>query len=354
MQTSLNDIVSMKLKMTRFADIKSRDLEWLWEDKVPLGMFTLIIGDGGIGKSTIAIDMAGHITTGKPWPTHPSVPCRVGSVMLICGEEAREISLGPKIEAAGVDVHKMFIIDDTEVVRRDWKTGKMYFDLKTGMPVMDQMIEELPDLRLVIIDPITSYMGNIDSHDNAQVRGVLDKLSIWAGENNVAVIGISHLNKNTSVKAAYRLLGSVGFGTVARHVLHVERDPNEPDDKNRRVMVQGKSNILPMDTPGIALNMKKMLVGEDDKTTIGEEWLDEVDQNAEELLAQIVDGLASTKNKAMDWLKDLLSGGPLLATDIYSAAEEDGFSEKTLKRAKKQLHVHSKKKGVDGGWEWSL
>ena len=50
-------------------------------------------------------------------------------------------------------------------------------------------------LLLVIIDPITSYLGKVDSHKNADIRSVLEPLGKMAAKRHVTVIANTHLSK---------------------------------------------------------------------------------------------------------------------------------------------------------------
>src|SRR5437868_11776096 len=44
------------------------DLRWLWRDRVPLGLVTLIEGDARSGKSFVALDLAARLSAGGRWP----------------------------------------------------------------------------------------------------------------------------------------------------------------------------------------------------------------------------------------------------------------------------------------------
>lgn len=48
-------------------------------------------------------------------------------------------------------------------------------------------------MALILIDPITAYLGHIDSHRNAEVRAVLAPLAAMAAEIEAAIVCISHL-----------------------------------------------------------------------------------------------------------------------------------------------------------------
>jgi hypothetical protein len=63
----------------------------------------------------------------------------------------------------------------------------------------------------------------------------------------------------------------------------------------------------------------------------------------------------SEKNKAIRFLEDLLKDGPVGSQVVIDAASQAGIAEKTLKRAKKQMGITSKKdSSYMGGWVWEL
>jgi len=58
--------------------------------------------------------------------------------------------------------------------------------------------------------------------------------------------------------------------------------------------------------------------------------------------------------EAKDFLSSALAQGARPAKDVEAEARQEGISERTLKRAKKELRVQSRKCGMTGAWEWSL
>lgn len=327
-------------------------LEWLWPNRVPAGKITLLIGNAGVGKSLWSIDFAARLSSGRGWPDYPGVPCKKGSVAFITSEDDIDDTIIVRLRAAGADMKKVKIIQELESIWNKGNPGAMPFDLNAGLVGLTHLKEDIPDLKAIILDPIASYMGKIDSYDNAQVRGVLDAVALWASKNNVAVIGINHLNKNTGVRAVYRNMGSVGFTAVARMVWHIIKDL---EDKDRRLMLSGKQNIAP-EQDGLAYGFQSVKLDEGgimiDSVVLSYEDKS-IAETADEKLEQVISGLSSTRRKVGDWLKKMLEGGPVKASDILKAAEAEGFGDKTLKRVKKQLQIKTKKV-TGGGWEWEL
>jgi len=48
----------------------------------------------------------------------------------------------------------------------------------------------------------------------------------------------------------------------------------------------------------------------------------------------------------------ILSDGPREATSVEAEARQEGIAKRTLKRAKKELRVISRKRGMEDVWEW--
>jgi putative DNA primase/helicase len=50
---------------TLLSDVVEESVEWLWEGRIPLGKLTVIDGDPSTGKSTLTIDLAARVSTGR-------------------------------------------------------------------------------------------------------------------------------------------------------------------------------------------------------------------------------------------------------------------------------------------------
>ena len=57
-------------------------------------------------------------------------------------------------------------------------TERRLSDEALGKVRSETLIREIGDVVLVIIDPVTAYMGKIDSHKNTDVRAVLAEIGL--------------------------------------------------------------------------------------------------------------------------------------------------------------------------------
>jgi len=157
--------------ITCLADVTPRPVEWLWPARIALGKLTLIVGDPGLGKSFITLDLAGRVSRGTAWPDNPQARRDPGGVVLLSAEDDLADTIRPRLDAAGADVRRIAAI--TTVKRFDPATGKDKFEpfnLTAHLLALEQTIEQVGSCRLVIIDPISAYLGGTDSHKNADVR----------------------------------------------------------------------------------------------------------------------------------------------------------------------------------------
>lgn len=246
--------------------------------------------------------------------------------------------------AAGADRDRVHIVEG--VADREERG----FSLQKDLNALAKMIKEIGDVVLVIIDPITAYLGeNIDSHRTADVRAVLSRVADFAEQANVVVLAVSHPPKAPQAKAINSVTGSLAYVAAARIVLMAIDEP----DSERLVILSVKNNIGPM-----AAGLGYWIVAHDLGNGIvssGIEWDQEpVAVTANEALRASGAGAPGAVDEAKEFLEQFLADGPHTATEVREAAEANGIAKRTLARAKKELGVISEKGDFEGGWSWSL
>jgi putative DNA primase/helicase len=209
------------------------------------------------------------------------------------------------------------------------------------------VVAALGDVVLVVVDPLTSYLGRIDSHRTSDVRAVLEPLGEFAATTGVAVLLISHPPKAVST-AINSVTGSLAFVAMPRMVfLAVPEVGTE-----RNLLLPVKNNLGPL-APGLGYRLIQRIV-EPGITASHVAWdTTPVRMTADEALAALREG-NSAMSKAREFLTKVLADGPLSAAAVTAMAVTAGIAEITLKRARKELGVVSTKPEFDGGWMWNL
>ena len=336
--------------LTCMADVEPESISWLWPGRIPRGKLTLYAGDPGLGKSFTTLDMAARVSTGAPWPDSPSELNPAGGVVLLNAEDDKADTIRPRLDAAKADVSRIFII---ESVKRfgigAYPDTESPFCLTTDLYNLEQAITTTDDCKLVVIDPITAYLGGTDSHKNAELRGVLAPLSALAAQHGVAVVAVSHLNKNAGGLAIYRTMGSLAFVAAARAVWVVTKDK---DDASRRLVLPVKCNLAP-DVMGMAYRIES---SEDTGAPIVLWDSEPVSVSVDDAMAGEYSGSGdrTDREQATDWLRTALADGRMYSTQVFEQAAENGLAAKTVRRAFKDMGGKPSKSGFEGRWFWEL
>jgi AAA domain-containing protein len=337
------------------ADITPEPVEWLWPGRVALGKLALIGGEPGLGKSQVAIEIVTAVTTGGELPCGEGRAPQ-GNVVILSAEDGVADTIVPRLMATGADRNRVHIISAVKD-----QAGRRGFNLSADLELLEQEIASFGDVRLVVIDPISSYLGSkVDSHVNAAVRSVLEPVSEMAARLRIAFVAITHQPKGTGTAAIHRFIGSIAFVAAARSAYLVISDP---EDKDRRLFLPVKNNLAPLGQ-GLAFRLDQRLVGDPDRAIVASSvvWESEpvaisADQALQANDAQ-VGGQVSPGVEAEDFLVDLLGSNSVPVADIKRDAAAAGIAWTTVRRAKNRLKVIVERKshgfGGKGEWLWRL
>lgn len=346
--------------------VKVEHIDWLWPNRIPYKMLSLLVGIGGVSKSTLSLYMAAQITTGRPFIDETDTDRKPGDVIILSAEDTPGNIIIPRLIAMEADLKHICILKGVKHTIPDGPSGIIGLEnlSKSGdLDMLIETIEKAPNPQLVIIDPYTAYMDGIDCNDNVKIRGFLRPLSELAVDYNLSVLGITHLNKKEDSSADFRVIGSVGQQNAARMVWLVAADP---DDFDRRCFVWLKGNLAPRHT-GLAYHLQSISV----RTTDGRESSHPSCSfekepcliTAQELLApktqKSAGGRPQKQTNAKEWLETLLSEGPVDSKLIYEEGEALGYSKRTLERVKSSMGVmaipiRGKNSMKVLRWEWRM
>ena len=333
------------------ATVKIKNIRWVWRGRLARGKHTMFAGEGGTCKSA-------RITEGMFWPCSDERAPQ-GYVLIISAEDAADDVLVPRLMAAGADLTRIEFVDGVKD-----QNGVRKFNLQQDLEALKAKIAEMKAggkrVELAWMDPVSSYIGKVDSHNNAALRSVLDPITEAAEASDVAIASITHFNKGSAdkgLKAVNRVMGSAAFTNAPRAAFAVMRDF---DHEHRILVLPLKINIGER-PKGLAFRLGGRVVGKDDDGldvfATNVEWeLDPIDNSADEVLAASAPGAKdpSALDEACDFLRNELAAGAVKVTDLEEHAAALAISSRTLRRARIKLEVVAEKVAFDRGWIWRL
>ena len=319
------DRPAAELQTVSLNDIQSKPVNWLWYPYIPLGKITILQGDPGEGKTTLALNLAAMLSRGEIFgdPKHHMH----ADILYQTAEDGISDTIKPRLEAAGASMRSIFSIIEGD-------TPLSVFD-----PRLDQaMAQIMPSL--LILDPIQAYLGaDTDMHRANEIRPIMHRLADLAERWECAVLLIGHMNKKMGDKAIYRGLGSIDLAAAARSILLMVRDNADPDV---RVMVQIKNSLAKEGAP-LAFR-----VGENSRMSY--EGVYQRDISA--LMLADTAGRPAKTELAKHFLREQLANGTKPSSEVIAAAHAEGISESILANARKALNVSSERR--NGKWYLTL
>jgi hypothetical protein len=327
------------------SSVEPEEVSWLWPSWLALGKLALVDGDPGLGKSAMTLDLAARVSAGIAFPD--GAECEPAGVVLLSAEDGLADTIRPRLDAAGADTSKILALATVP----DENGHDRLLSIPEDLALIEKGIRRV-GARLVVIDPLMAFLsGDTNSHRDQDVRRALAPLAGLAERTGTAVLVVRHLNKAAANNPLYRGGGSIGIIGAARMAYVVGKDPQ---DENRRVLAPTKNNLA-MPPASLMFGLEEAESG-----SVSVDWLGNSEVSAKDLLATPQDREhADARGEAVEFLEEILSGGPVPAAQVKEEAEDAAISERTLARAKKTLRVMSYREGGTGSrgkgqWLWKL
>jgi putative DNA primase/helicase len=335
-----------QVKLTCASNVDSREVDWLWAGRVPLGMITMFAGDPKLGKSYVTLSMAAALSRGLPLPVS-DLPNRTGSTILMSAEDDPARTIVPRLTAAGADLAKVHILESVLLANG----SETLPSLRADIDAITAAAVRLGDCRLIVIDPVSAYLNGIDDNRNAVLRGVLTPLSRLAEQIGAAVLLVSHLTKRKSTNGRHRVMGSIAYVGACRANHLFVPDPHDPTGR-RVLMLDNGGNLAPS-----AATLAYVI--EDRGSGPRVEWSDQtVPITVQEALQPEIppalnDERTAERLECDDWLRMFLAEGPKSTIEVFQAGNDAGFTKDQTRRAKYRVGATAKREGFDENAQWS-
>lgn len=211
------------------AEFGEDNTRFLWYPYIPIGDYTVMMADGGTGKTLLCCGIIADISSGRRLPGEMFDRDKQNA-LIISGEDSGEI-LKKRLKSSGADLERVFILD--RIGSEGMSLSQMYDEFEATI------LEYKP--ALVVLDPWHSFLGeNVDISRVNALRPILQKIANLCKRCDCAMFLISHVNKRAQGENANNAAtGSTDLINAARSAFRVIFDESDEDS---RIMVHTKSN----------------------------------------------------------------------------------------------------------------
>jgi hypothetical protein len=356
------------LAVTRLDMVTPAAVRFWWKPFLPKGRPVSLEGDPGVGKSTLAIKIAAHLTAGRGFPTvldnePPQRDYPPENVCWLSSEDDPADTLRPRMEINGGDPSRLFLVEGW--TKPDGERGGITMQ---DLALIEQALEAYHPA-LLVLDPIQSFFGlHVDTNRSTDTRPILDALCTLCQSYGTTPLLVRHVGKTPKDRAIYSGLGSIDISARMRSIVFLGADP---ENDERRIVAHAKSNNARV---GQSLAYRVVSTSREIFLPDGGSVSVEAPQVQWDGLSPLTaDALAGPRkardeeeeeedtaiNQAKQFLLEILSDGPVLSSEVNKAAKQAAMSAMTLRRAKTLLNVsvHCRKNegpSSEWPWEWEL
>lgn len=312
--------------------VKARNVEWLWRERVPRSMLTVVAGRPDQGKGMLAATIAADVSK------------EGGKVLYSAAEDSNGLMTRPRLEAAGAVLKNIILPEGTMQVPAQFAE------------LAEIIIDE--ELDLVVIDPLAAHLsGNVSRHSDS-IRTVLNPLTEVIEQTNTGVLIVEHVNKRVGAHShPLSAIGGSGSGLPAAcrmaYLFGID-----PDDDEKRVLACVKSNLR--DKPEAIFfetdeaPVRHVARGVPFLITDSEGTFDPIRLVAGSARQGKIGRPAEKRSAAAEWLAKYLhkAGKPVAWKVLGEDAKQHGMNSRTLRRAAADMKVV--KVTANGETTWDL
>lgn len=224
--------------------------KWIVDDLIPCNVVTMLTGDGGLGKSTLALQLAIASAANRKWLGRPVKSVKV--LIVACEDDEEELhrrcdSILQREDMGFADLAGLIRIVPGAGLDNVLVDFEDYHSHGAPTEFFDLIFNEAKELgaQLVILDSLHDlFAGN--ENLRPQARQFINQLRRIAMEINGAVLLLAHPSVAGLASGDGRA-GSTAWHNTVRSRLYLTEE-KEPDQDPRLVLKNNKSNYGPRGT----------------------------------------------------------------------------------------------------------
>lgn len=313
--------VSLDNLFRPLAEFTEEEAAWIVPGWIPEGQITLIAADGGVGKTSLWVDIAAALSSGRACILDPPGYKRKPLTVLFCTtEDSVKKKLRRKLREAGADLGRIKAMDLTAD-----KTGVLR-GFKFGTMELDSVIRSIkPDL--CIFDPVQGFIpADVNMGSRNAMRDCMAPLVAIGEDVGTTFVVICHTNKRKAASGRDRIADSADLWDISRSVVML----GYTSEQGERYISNEKNNYDRLqETILFSINE----AGQVEKT--GTTWKRDRDFQGEAAEAKTPLKVDECKAAILQTLMEQDTG--LEAPALTNILQQAGFSTRTIERAKSAL-----------------
>ena len=296
---------------------------WLVPGWIPEGQITLIAADGGVGKTTLWVDIIAALSAGRRCIFDPVEHVRGPMKIAFCTtEDSVKKKLRKKLREAGANLNNIITMD----VSAD-KSGVLS-DFNFGSAKMDQFVRHFKPVACVF-DPVQGFVPpKVNMGARNEMRHCMAPLIALGEDIGTTFIVICHTNKRKGAYGRDRIADSADLWDIARSVIMA----GYTEDQGVRYLSNEKNNYTQLqETILFSVNTAGQIVHE------GASWK----RDKEYMMEAVVAKSAPKRDDCKEFILNTLRNSPnqcMRINDLEQKAADRGYSAITFRRSREDLN----------------
>lgn len=302
-------------------DFEEQEATWIVPGWIPEGQITLLASDGGVGKTSLWVNLISALSAGRQCVLDPPEMTRepLKTAFLTTEDSVRKM-LKRKLRLAGADMGNI-LTPDFAADRDGALRG-----LKFGSHDMEKFIRHFKPA-LCVFDPVQGFIPpEVNMGSRNAMRDCMAPLITLGEETGCTFLVVCHTNKRKGAWGRDRIADSADLWDVSRSVLMA----GYTEEQGVRYLSNEKNNYAePHETLLFSIDGDGRVHSEGTSWKRDREFTQEAAENAS----------APKREDCKAWIINELrtDGGALPTKELEVRAKRAGYSFSTLKRAKVEL-----------------
>jgi RecA-family ATPase len=334
-----SNIAERKSRFFSAADLERRavqERQWLVPKLVPGKTVTLLSGDGGTGKSLVALQLAIAVSTGSEWL---GMKVQSGNVVVISAEDDEDEihrRMSDILRALGKGFHDCSNLTLRSLAGEDALLAVEAENVLKPSPLFNELEQcaQENEPALIVIDTLADVFPS-NENDRAKARQFIGITRGLAMRNNCAVIILAHPSL-TGLNSGTGTSGSTAWSNSVRSRLYLSRnlDKDYEADTRRRTLSVKKQNY---GETGLEIAMTWEAGVFRSETNTGESGLASAEAKAERIFLELLRTITDQGRTV-----NPTSGTNYAPKQFAEHPENQGITKRAFKAAMERLFLSRK------------